>query len=309
MPIIPHVTMKSDVLAAALATMIRGNSLLRDWSDTLLGTKKRKVFRKLILSGNFNPADHGATPDQCLKFQADLPVMLAVKEVEFPICQHFGKMITKEAKRVGRREHQTYLEHDDFEMEAYQAVVDAVWGYSNSGTQFVTYVVWAIRNRFNTVIVNASPMSGVSSSTKLKEKFDAAKSALNRPSTWDEIVEEMGLTKKQRELLYAIQHRQYNLSDVPEYSSLDSNDYTALGKPLADMTQSDENNFIELVKKANLSPFEMAVVKAGAESTAPGWKAKVALENINPTTQKPYTRAAVKTILERAYKKITRLAA
>ena len=66
-------------------------------------------------------------------------------------------------------------------------------------------------------------------------------------------------------------------------------------------------DYTDMVQNAGLTEFELAVVEASQSGEA-GWKTKVAAENVNPKTNQPYTRAAVKAILEKAYSKMRKAA-
>ncbi len=310
MPFIPHATMDKDVLASTLATLVAGNTRLQFWADKLLGLRKRKTLRKLILENNFDPAAHGATEDECVQFHKDACHIRAVKGVEYQACQHVARLMVSEAKRFSESNHQTYMDQEDFEMEAYLATVDAVWGYSDPDIKFNTYVTTAIRNRFSTKLAAANPFAGRSGGNSLVGEYERTKSEMNGPANWEEVVAEMGLTDEQREILIDLQSRQYNVSDLAGLTDgFDGKETISFAAILVakDNTEVAEFEYKDMVEAAGLTEFELAVVEAGQEN-APGWKSKVALENVNPKTNKPYTRAAVKAILEKAYSKMRKAA-
>ncbi len=306
MNFLEHVEMPEAEFNDALQVMVTGNSKLKVWADTLFGKRKRKVFRKMILDNDFDPAAHTKTPEDCQALQADLLAMRAVKGYEFQIAQHFAMLMSMEAKRFAETGRHVGLEKGDLESEAYMATVDAVWGYTDENIQLITFVTAAIRNKFATAASQANPLGNQGNYYYLIEKFEATKLSFNGPCNWEEIVEKMGLDEDGRSLLRSIQAGSHNVSDRPATTGTHLC-YTEWGTPVADLDESDldEGDLATIIKKANLSEFELAVV-LGTNNPTPGWKKEVAAQF--PMNGKTPSRTTVYNVLNKAMDKLRRAA-
>ncbi len=191
--------------------------------------------------------------------------------------------------------------------------MDSIWGYTDPSVKFLTFATYSVKNRLKSALLNDNQISGYSDYRHLIMKYEETKVSLNRPANFDEVVDAMGLNEEHTRILMTIQTRQYNITDVAnpavsaDHLSMDSGfsyDYCELGSVVADVDADNESELRDVIERANLTPFEQAVLDAAQYDGKNGWQTRVAASHINPVTNKPYTRAAVLNILERARQKV-----
>lgn len=178
----------------------------------------------------------------------------------------------------------------------------------------------------------------------LYTEYDKARQKFNRPVSFDEIVATMDITSKQRDVLMAMMTNvvQQSALEMPtsltdgdptnDYSHLSCEYYGTKGDiswsvsgrhgrlgPVFTQKPTLDPDMIEAIQSANLSDFEREVLTGWLESSRSGARNKSKGNNggggnqglselaktlINPTTGKPYSRAAVSQALGRAKEKI-----
>jgi hypothetical protein len=138
---------------------------------------------------------------------------------------------------------------------------------------------------------------------QLLKQFEDVKNKLNRYATNEEIYEICNFTPEQRLVVVATQVQMHNQAHI---ANDDCNDYTNFRRNIDREKETVACNFeiTEALRSTKLTPLERRVVEASLQSVGNGWQTAVAKEMLNPSTNKPYSRAAIAGILERALNKI-----
>jgi len=214
-----HVELSNAEKLECQKIMAKGNSRLHFWSDKFLGLRKRKECRQMILVGMFNPIELGSTHAEWKEFQADLPHILAVQKIQDKVIAGYAKLLKKLAAKFSKMSHGTINDFEDWEIDAWESALSAVWGYTDTKIKFITFLSNTVMRRFHTIQVTLNPFSGATERSDMEILYSKEDCDVNRPCTFKEVVEARGLTRDQRLALIAVQAQQYNEMGAARYAA------------------------------------------------------------------------------------------
>ncbi len=307
---IPNVRLSKDELAENCQIMVRGNKLLHDLAQT--AGLAHKQFRSKLFKKDFDSKDWPQFNEEQIKsFQDALPAIKAVRDIEWRMLCGFARLVRKHANGWARRVPNGPLVYQDYVQEAFMALLDAIYTYTDADIRFITYSWWVIRNRLSTACNKGQPLTPLTNQAiRLLQKFEETKLAFNRYSTNDEIYEKMKLNPEEIELIQDAQVRVLGPDDGIAanrwyFERYNGSDYTEARRDIASPQEFNGGNFEirDAFNKADLSDFERKVVETSLYPHT-GWREDLAKHEINPRTGKRYTRAGINIILDGALKKI-----
>ena len=321
---IPYVKMTKDRQDECACIMSKGNLILEKYQKSAKVSMSRDKFLVALLAklkdgprdvnGNITKIPAAVRVHGVRINKGDITKILEVKNLEWDILCSIGDFLKKLVNKTYRNPYNT-VEWDDLYNEAISAGVIAIHYYTKTKTKPITYISEAIRRNLFRVVQEDTPMAGISRQAReLFSKFSEAKRSaeqkVGHPVGFDELVNKLGLSKRQRKTLENMLVRVIEEQAVSRNTAhMDvergtSNDYTAMVKhenrPVLEIDQH------EAIAKADLDPWELDVLVAFLES-APGtngWQTEVANRHINPDTGKCFSRAAPALALKRIKRKI-----
>lgn len=263
----------------------------------------------------------------------DVEKVLAVKAIEFDILQTYARLVGQQAFEWSQREHDAYYGFNDLYDEAVLVLIKAIYHFTKEDVTFITYAHWVIRRWIVRLCNRTGPLSGYShTAVNLYRKYQEKRREFNRPVSFEEVVEELNLSNKQRDVLQSMLHSVVSGSTINrpplDDESADS-DYSQLGNTHAgidgnmswSVTGRNGNgvtlresptldfDMIEAINRADLTEFERAVLDGFIETASTPTGAVMGLTSIagkliNPKTNKPYSRMACSYAWERVKQKI-----
>jgi hypothetical protein len=238
--------------------------------------------RDLEISGIIIPAE-------------DASAILKTKESEWDMLCAYSRLIEKLALRWCDNLSDGSLSREDLESEAVGAAIDALSHYTKE-ERFSTYLHHCVNRHLSRVFNKTNGMSDLPDrAIKLKRKYK--KLICKEGSTFDSVVEEMGISMKEVGILRA------SLCIARNITSLGDE-----GQELCPTEKTDTENLdpsiLAIVEKVELSSFERAVLEGFLVS---GGKTSASKNLINPETQKPYSRMACSYAWKRVREKIEKV--
>lgn len=240
--------------------------------------------------------------------KGDVTKILDVKSLEWDVLCAIGDFLKKLVNKTYCNPY-NIVEWNDLYNEAIASAINAIHYYTEIDIKPITYISEVVRRHLFTTVQEDSPMAGISrQSRELFSKFSEAKRSteqkVGHPVGFDELVEKLGLSERQRKtlsnmLVHVVEEQAMNVS-VDD----GANDYTSLvkheNKPVLEIDQH------EAIVNADLDSWELDVLVAFLESSpgTNGWQTEVAKRHINPATGKCFSRAAPAIALKRIKKKI-----
>lgn len=289
------------------------------------GKNKTKWNNRSDFRGHlFHLVDSGNRPKALRLIRAsELDKVLAVRAIEVRMLEGFFGLVCQRAKAWSN----STVSSDDLEQEATLALLDAIYYYTDPSIKFITYATNIIENTLISVCttdgVIRKPDCG--KTRALLEAYYEAMATFNRSVGFEEAAavtvigeDRRSLTTKEvnqlRRLLVMVNDQS---SEVTENGQV-QNDYTANARPVPVSSSgssgaywrgsddnaafhSDEREALRLlVERADeLDAWDQAVLKAWIEDGTNGWQTRVAKDNINKFTGRPYSRAAAKIAMDR----------
>lgn len=328
---VPYVKLSKKEEGKCLELLRRANTFLAKWSECF-GPRKGREFRKMLFEGHKKPelmaqVEEKIPSDQLQQFRKERQFIIAVHVTEYPdlgnrtveyamLCG-YSALARKHARRwFGWNGEGQGMSMDDYLNEAYLCLLDSIYGYTRDDITFSSFAWKALQNRMSYVTNKSNLLKPLTNpDLELLTKFEDAKRQFNDHVTFDQIVESMGLDDEQCKSLSAILTKVYSESQMENSSDTDgenATDYTSLR---GGMREEEEQHIIQLtvrdaISRAGLTEFERIVLDASMEldpeTNEPyyGWQSRVARENVNPNTGRPYTRMWVSYALQNAYDKI-----
>jgi DNA-directed RNA polymerase specialized sigma subunit len=241
--------------------------------------------------------------------QSSLAAIMAVKDIEWRMLCGHGKFIASQSKRWKNTLRNSGLSFSDIYQEVVIGVINAIWNYDQTQIRFLTYVHNAIFNRMMGVANHSKPLSHLQDADiKLVGAYVKKRKSLatSGPVNFDAVVHALGLKPDQVcRLQKALQNVCAESNIRTGIGAIDENG-GILQLAIADeekpyiQTNDDESiesdakpklpvELMELIEKAELTPWEQAVLNAYLTGGA-GWRTEVAKNHINPKTGKPFSR-------------------
>lgn len=291
-----------DELNEVCQIMSVGNTALRECAE-MMGMKRRE-FRGKLFNGRLDTSK--LTPEQLAKLNAAKPLIFAVREkCQEKVRANFKRLIAQQAWLAARNNTDPQTARDEFMQEGEIAVLDGIYGYTDTKIGLSTYIWQCIRRRIFDAINRLNPFCPLTNEAidlvrRVQEIQDT-----NPDLTDEQAVEVLGFSSEETEVFFRSITKVMN--DVKISSEQEhADDYTA-GRRGVDRDVK-ETFFIrkearQAVKDANLSDIELAVV-FGDTFPYHGWKEDVAASHVNPQTGKRFTRQNIQHVLARAKDKI-----
>ena len=324
---IPYVKLTGDQKENALQILGRGNVLLKKWA-VYYPAKKYRQFRNAVMSGNKNP-DNKIPEDKHREFLVEIPLILAIRKrydfldnrsTEEAILQGYSAMAKKHARKWANgipAGYESTLSFKDYLQEAYMQVIEAMYSWlPEHKVDIGTYIFWTLKNRMSNVAnQQGNTFRLTNDDLKLVSRYEKAKremSVRDRVS-FDEIVEQLQLTKEEGKALSGLLAQVYSESRIlksedSEESDSD-NDYTGYRTDISRVTDTDkfiqEQHVADTLRRAGLNDIEKEIITV-AMNPYRGWQTEFAKNHVNPGTNKPYSRMRVTQILQIAQGKVQR---
>ena len=317
-----------STLALYCDIMVAGNTILKQLYEKIGSDySNRSAFRAAIL----HKVDQG---EKTIRFgrilvkKESLDKILAVRSIEVDLLESFSGTIYKMAMKWHREGSGQDLE--DLQQEASQALLKAVCYYCDKDIKFITFATDAIKKRMITVTNHGSVirLPDNADNRKLLKRYNQAVVDLEDRANFDTACDAIGASTDERNnlkqmlLALKVSHGSACGSNDEDSKTMD---FTAGSRPVLvtpsgkrayfrhsgsdgqDVFQKDMESIL-IVRKVlahadQLPEFDRAVLFASLEGEY-GWQAKVASENINKSTGKPFSRMAVRFALERLGKRI-----
>lgn len=146
---IETIKLSETELEACYTTMRKGNRQLKHLADTT-GMEHRK-FRARLFKKAFDPADWPELNEiQLAEFEPALPDINAVRVIENKMMCQFSRLARRHANAWAKKMGGTVVDAEDYLQEALMALLDAIYGYTEDDTQFITFAWLVIQNRLTT---------------------------------------------------------------------------------------------------------------------------------------------------------------
>ena len=299
--------------------MASGNTILKQSYENSSGFNNRSDFRKTLFNSLKGWNNETVRMGGALIWSSDIKKINEVRKHEYRILQGVSKYLLELSKKWNGRTGFTVEENYS---EAVATAINCVYCYSDPSVKFCTYVGNAVTNEFIGLQRCNKPTSHwTNTANKLYgdyEKFrQLAEQALDKDGnprgalTFDEIVKMMKLTPKEIKILEGIHcGAVINHSEMSGSEEDSVVDYTANRTNIDNARYSVDIDELELIKEVEeeLDDWERAVWKAFLDAPMDdcSWKNRVANENINPNTNKNYSRVAPGLAFDRIKDKIKR---
>lgn len=304
---LPHVPLPADELERHLVVLRTGNSLMAKWAVRLFGPRSMRHLRLLLLGGK--ALQNIVPPKQRDEFYVDLPKMRATKDCEVPVLLSHVNLAYSLARRCMRRACRTMMTIDDLKSESVIGLREGIYHYHKEGIRFTTFASRCCLNAITTAITRLSPLGNF---TKVERKLfiQFKREQISSDLTFEEICGRLGLNKEQVHVITQMsQDIAFSNATVSGDGDEVMDDYTAdrmdAEKDLSGVPR-DDFEFWEAIEALHLNNFERDVIETAMHQQR-GWQAAVASKHINPRTERPFSRAAVKEVLKRISSRLHRL--
>lgn len=318
---IPYVRLTPTAEATALQILVKGNLLLRKWSQAFPKIKFRQ-FRNLVMSGKCPVNDLPVPQQVCLK--RELPQMIAIRynkvseldnrPVEQSLMESLSCLAKKHAKRWSRKGDPKGITFSDYLQEAYMQVMESLYQYTDLEIEIGTYVWNCLQRRMiNVTNQQGSLLSHLTNDDlKMLKNYEEVQRQSAAPLSFEAVVQKLGLTKEEADRLGPILTTVFteNCLERKKDSTENEgwNDYTGFRNVLEtdpNLFKLDEEDSVrQILDKAKLTTMERKVIKQAMDNSDYGWQTKFAAQNINPETKEPYTRMRITQILKNARRKL-----
>lgn len=289
--------------------MRNGNQHLKNCASLFNMSDKKfrqKLFKSLDIGEDYKTWK-GITEKQIAALEVGIPYIQNVRRIQNTIVSAYYKMAEKQSYywyscNIDRN----YVRHD-YLSECCIAIIDAIYGYSDSDASFTTYVWSAIYNRLLGLAPGFNNPFGKPHNDrvrKLLQQFDKLKNSKSYRANDDEIIEEMELSSSDAFDLRAARVRVVSTSQSTkeEQQEFDVVDYRS-------KINKDEVEIIrKVLEKADpkLTYMEKVCLNAFLQGEI-GWQTKVANTHWNDKTNELYSKMAITIFWRKTLEKIKKL--
>lgn len=265
------------------AILRESNSLLRDYAKLIPKIRRTKILAGLargvvVFAGVSIPPEH-----------ADL--ILRTKKVEMEVLGGYSRLIKKILGRWPRENNA--ISEEDLASEAIAASLVAVAHFTKENIRFGTFLGKCLSYHLSRVFDKSTGAS--SNAMKLRRRYERLRN--REGATFDEIVHEMKISDRQVRMLQAslawtFRHSDMKCDTTSEHSpkdleAVDPADLTPMPSEESETLRSK----LKLMDLSNLEKIVLEAVMSSPNGTL-GF-AKHCKNAINPSTGRPYTRAAL----------------
>jgi DNA-directed RNA polymerase specialized sigma subunit len=321
---VPYIKLTKKAEEKCLDLLVQANVLLKKWAECF-GARKSREFRKLLFKGHRDKAAM-AEVEQSIpvtlldEFRQERQFIIAIhvtkypdldnRTVEFAMLCGYSGLGRKHAKRwFAQNGEGNGMSLDDYKNEAYLAILDSIYGYTDRTISFSSFAWASLKNRMIACTNKCNLLCPLTNpDLELLARYEDTRKTFNDHVTFDQVVAAMGLDEEQYKALGAIMTKVYAESQIAvDHTGHDDtpNDYTSLRSGI---DNDGEDRIIRLqvrqaIDEADLTDFERIVLETSMNPYY-GWQSDVARNNINPSTKKPYTRMWVGLALKNAHEKV-----
>lgn len=276
-------------------------------------TSRERIRIELFRSLDGGPAravklGHPDLPDAPKRItvsRANVLMVMEVKQRESRILESVAKLVFRQARRYHRHyASNTGMEFEDMYSECLMAASRAIYAY-HLPNRLTTLIVHTMRNHCVTISNKSQPFSRWPNQARvLLKQFKAAEreAMAKGPVSYDELVKQMKLEPEQRRELDLLLVK---MSVDSDHGAPDD-EFSILDVVTTNEIEDRDVLVREAIANVDLSTWERIVLNAflNAPSGTKGWMTRVAEENINPDTGKPYSRRAPRVALDRIFNQL-----
>lgn len=293
---IPHIPLEDGERETCLRIMREGNSLMKSWAFKHFGKANCvcKLRRSLFKWANDNQDPDGINPHDIGISQRDMASMLMVRDIESTVMFGFARLVKSVVGNHHWMLRLTFLEFDDLMLEGFMALQDAVYSYSKTDADFMTYAHCCIQRRIRKAVRKTSKLGGFTKyGMELLSLYRAQRRKLEERHglsfSFDAIASTMDLsTQDMRRLRVMVKSlvKSCDMVGLNEDSTYENGAMTSV----EDQDQLDVMIVRSALNKVSLNEMESELVL----STMSGSRnvSEIASRYTNPGTGNPYTRMA-----------------
>jgi len=289
-----------------------GNTALKECAE-MMGLNQRE-FRGKLFNNRLDLS--GLSAEQLAKLEAAKPLIFAVRDkCEAAVRGNFTRLIAQQAWLAARNNYDSANAKEEFIQEGDIAVLDGIYGYTDTKIKLFTYIWQCIRRRIFDAVNRLNPLCPLTN--EAIDLIRRVKEVQNKDAeiSDEQAVEVLGFSSEESEVFFRSATKVINeqwssgggiIAGVPSRQETHADDYTSNRRGVD--RDFKETFFIrtearQAMKDANLNAFEMACV-FGEIFPYHGWKEDIASKHVNPRTGERFTRQNVQYTLERAKNKI-----
>lgn len=297
------IQLDSAELESLMNIMSVGNTALKECAD-MMGLTHR-TFRGQLFNNKLDTSKLNA--EQLQKVNDAKPLIFAIREkCEEKIRAGFKRMVMQQAYLASRNNYDPSNAKEEFMQEGEIAVLDAIYGYTDTKIALSTFIWRCVRRRIMVAINRLNPFCPLTN--EALQLVCRVQEIQNKNPELTEIqaVEVLGLNDTEREVFFSSVTKVMNERIEKSTEHLHSDDYTS-GRRGVDHDVKEvffiRHEARQAVKDADLDEFELACLMAEIFPYH-GWKEDVASKHINKRTGERFTRQNIQYALERVKKKV-----
>jgi hypothetical protein len=298
------IQLNQSELEELMGIMAVGNKALKECAEMMNLT--HRAFRGQLFNNRLDTSKLSA--EQLDKLNTAKPLIFAVRnKCEEQVRAGFRRLVKQQAFVASRNSFDPINTKEEFEQEGEIALLDAIYGYTDTKIKLVTFIWRCVRRRIMAAINRLNPMCPLTNEAlNLVRRVQEAQNK-NPELTEMQAVDSLGLSDSEREVFFGSVTKVMNErveGSIEQFGH--SDDYTSRRRGVdRDVKEvffiRDEAR--QAVKDANLDEFELSCLMAEIFPYT-GWKEDVAKQHINKKTGERFTRQNVQYVLERVKKKI-----
>jgi DNA-directed RNA polymerase specialized sigma subunit len=298
-----------------------GNTALKECAE-MMGMKQQEFRGKFLaehrpsksLKRSVKLDTSKLTPEQVEKLNAATPLILTVHDqCQEKVQANFTKMVVQQAWLAAQNNYDPKNAKEEFMQEGEMAVLNGIYGYTDTKIALSTYMWQCIRRRIFDAVNRLNPLCPLTNEAiDLVRRVHEVQNE-NSDLTDEQAVEVLGFTSDETEVFFRSMTKVMNEEKPADDGPIN---YGGRGSPHDDYTSKRrgvDRDFHEVffirkdarqaIKDADLDEFELECL---FNDTFPyhGWKEDVANKHINPRTNERFTRQNVQYALERAKAKV-----
>lgn len=286
--IVPHHALPSERLGAIEGVLAGASALVRRHRSASGIPSSVDFFAELMRKyrkGSAVQVGNVTVPPE------EAAEIMEVKEVEGELLAGFSRLINKATLRCGRAYGRP---PEELQADAYEAFFRAMVNYSGE-TRFSTYLWHCLNRNLCRVCLDKGELKVPRDVRRIAMRV--VESMHKDGVTFDEAVESVGLSEKQRPKVVASMSRVCSATELEVRES-----------DMATSRDSESFGWVsKAVEDAGLGHLERAVLKGFMEAPAGVMGLSEGCRDlINPDTGRPYSRAALSSAWRQARKKIAR---
>jgi len=265
--------------------------------------------------------------------KTDIKKMLDVHNIEANVIEAYSQLARNICFKWAASAVDRSVSLGDLYNEASEALRKSIYYYTRSDVRFCTYVYWSIKRRMINCCNCPNPLSNLpQQAIDLRRRYRKAKIELNRPVTFLEVVDFLGLNQSEVRILQAslvlvfnqdtVGNHQHSYDEESDFSTVcgsvfngtnGSRCWQVAGRrgfhpvfaPTDNLLLADLETYLE---KVDLSDIERKVLDGFLKDASNGWQTRLARTLNNPNTDQPYTRMSVSLAWDRIIRKLKEVA-